>query len=194
MSIKSIKSGYKGISALAGNLPIGDFESIQTVVGTGSAVTLSFTSIPSTYKHLQIRYIGRMNGANTGYAGTLRFNSDTGSNYARHFLRGRNSTASAGNATSQTAIGFAAFPAANSTANIVAAGVIDVLDYSNSNKYTTIRGLAGIDQNQVFDDSSIIFNSGLWMDLSVITSIDIISDGAGREWTTQTQFALYGIR
>ena len=37
------------------------FESIATVSGTGSSGTITFSSIPATYKHLQIRYIGKTN-------------------------------------------------------------------------------------------------------------------------------------
>ena len=51
------------------------YESIQTVtVGSGGQSTISFTSIPSTYKHLQIRMLARATGAST--VGLIRFNSD----------------------------------------------------------------------------------------------------------------------
>jgi len=50
-------SAYGFTSAVVGP---GDYESIQTVtVGSTSQSSISFTSIPSTYKHLQIRYISR---------------------------------------------------------------------------------------------------------------------------------------
>lgn len=197
VSNSGIKTGVlKYDSMLAGNTAYDptDFDSIATVSGTGSATTLSFTNIPSTYKHLQIRYIGRMNGANTGFPGYIRFNSDTGSNYYWHFLRGRNSTASSGSSGgTATSITIAGFPAANSTANIMGAGVIDILDYANTNKNKVIRNLAGTDQNQIFDDSYIWLLSGSWNNTNAITSIDIISDGSGREWTSATRFALYGV-
>ena len=46
-------------SAISGNLfaPSGAYDSIATASGTGSSATISFTSIPSTYTHLQIRGI-----------------------------------------------------------------------------------------------------------------------------------------
>jgi hypothetical protein len=44
-------------SQISGHLfaPSGAYDSIATVSGTGSSGTISFTSIPSTYTHLQIR-------------------------------------------------------------------------------------------------------------------------------------------
>ena len=54
----------------------GDYQSIATTtVGAGGAASISFTSIPATYQHLQIRAIGR--SSNTVEDSLYRFNSDT---------------------------------------------------------------------------------------------------------------------
>ena len=43
-------------SQITGHLSTNSFESIQTVtVGSGGQSSISFSSIPSTYKHLQLR-------------------------------------------------------------------------------------------------------------------------------------------
>ena len=72
------------------------FESIATVtVGSGGSSSISFSSIPSTYKHLQVRCIARSSRTqNSGY-GVIRFNSDTGTNYSYHSLAGDGASASA---------------------------------------------------------------------------------------------------
>ena len=55
------------------------FESIATLNGDGSATTLTFSSIASTYKHLQIRAIVRNTGATANLVSyNIRFNGDTG--------------------------------------------------------------------------------------------------------------------
>jgi hypothetical protein len=65
LSASSVTGRTNYGSMLAGNpafeLPTGDFESIATVtVGGGGAAMWSFTSIPATYKHLQLeRYCQR---------------------------------------------------------------------------------------------------------------------------------------
>jgi len=50
-------------------------------VGSGGSATISFTSIPSTYKHLQIRGIARNTSGSGFNKMNIRFNSDSGSVY-----------------------------------------------------------------------------------------------------------------
>ena len=83
---------------LAGNAAYNpsSYESVATVtVGAGGSSSISFTSIPSTYKHLQLRISG-LAGAADAY---LYLNSDTtNSNYYMHSLYGNGSSAQAGSA------------------------------------------------------------------------------------------------
>ena len=82
---------------------VGDYESIQTVlVGSGGQATITFTSIPSTYKHLQIRMLSRTNRAFARDALKIRFNSDSTNNYAFHYVDGDGASATAGGLTSSS--------------------------------------------------------------------------------------------
>jgi hypothetical protein len=165
------------------------FDSIQTVtVGSGGQSSVSFTSIPSTYKHLQVRAIGRDDTAPSDARYT--FNSDTGSNYSFHLLVGNGSTAASYNATSQTFLRGA--PYCDTSTNVFGAGVTDILDYQNTNKYKTVRTLTGL-ENNTSTYSQIQFYSGLWMNTSAITSITITPSGGG-VWTQYSSFALYGVK
>ena len=84
-------------SSISGSKAVtNSYSSIATVTGNGSASTLSFTSIPSTYSHLQIRGICRDARAVTIDTAYATFNSDTGTNYADHWLQGNGTAASAG--------------------------------------------------------------------------------------------------
>ena len=75
------------------------YESIASITPTAGTINILFSSIPSTYKHLQLRCIVRGNWS--GGAGPytspaeITFNSDTGANYASHRLTGNGSTESA---------------------------------------------------------------------------------------------------
>jgi hypothetical protein len=169
--------------------PLTDFVSIATVsVGAGGSAAATFSAIPSTYKHLQIRAIGRNDGAPVDARYT--FNSDTGSNYSYHLLVGNGSTGASYSATSQTFLRGA--PYADQTASIFGAGVTDILDYTNTNKYKTVRTLTGMDNNTV-NYGQIQFYSGLWMNTAAITTITI-TPSAGTVWTQHSSFALYGIQ
>jgi hypothetical protein len=195
MTISSVKTGAIGDSLLAGNAAFipNDYESIATVtVGSGGASTISFTSIPSTYQHLQIRGIARTTASQDRESLKLTFNSDTGSNYARHSLWGSGSAASAFGEASTAFILLTDFAAATATASIFGSAVTDVLDYKNTNKYTTVRSLGGVDLNAavtVFDG----LNSGLWMNTAAVSSITL-TPFSGSNFVQYSSFALYGIK
>jgi hypothetical protein len=167
------------------------FESIATVtVGSGGAATVTFSSIPSTYQHLQVRYMPRISTADTAENTWLQFNGDTGSNYTYHFLDGNGSSASAGAGTSQTRILAGRAGAANSGSNIFGANVLDVLDYADTNKYKTARILGGIDRN---GNGNIRLDSGVWMNTAAVTSLTI-SPTTANNFVEYSSFALYGIK
>ena len=173
-------SGLLGVSGVA---VLGDYESIATtVVGSGGQTSVTFSSIPSTYKHLQIR--ATVNGS-TGMS--VRLNSDTGSNYTRHYLYADGVNVLAGGNTSQTS---SALGNSSGTTNIYAGNVLDILDYASSNKYKTMRCFGGKDFN---GSGTLTLTSGLWMSTSAITSITIFGETAV-DWQQHSHFALYGIK
>lgn len=195
LSISSLNRGpSKKRTVLAGNDPIlsGAYESIATVtVGAGGASSVSFTSIPSTYKHLQIRAIGRQNNAaNTGNP-KIEFNGDTNSNnYALHILYGDGATAAAYGTGAPTVSDVMITAGANIAANIFSAAIIDILDYSNTNKNKTVRSLTGADFN---GSGTIRLYSDLWMSTSAISSITLTPNSSA-SFVQYTHIALYGIR
>ena len=65
----------------------GAYESIATFTGNGTASSYTFSSIPQTYKSLQLRIFGSSSAAGTDFRHTsIRFNSDSGSNYVKHSI------------------------------------------------------------------------------------------------------------
>ena len=179
-------------------MPTASFESIATVtVGSGGSTSVSFTSIPSTYTHLQIRVLSQSSYvASADLDGiSMRFNSDTGSNYADHYLRGTGAAVSGVGNTSGTYIGMWQQPNTSYSTNPFSAGIIDILDYTNTNKYKTIRYLGGADTNNSGNEvGRIQFGSGLWMSTSAVTSITFQSGAFNRGFLQYSHFALYGIK
>ena len=196
VSLSSITQGFpKSRSFLDGNsayMP-SSYESISTVtVGAGGSSSISFTSIPSTYKHLQVRMLSRSTrGAATADA-WFQINSDTGSNYAHHDLSGNGSAASAGNSSGTTNIYYcftiANIPASTATSGIFGGQVLDILDYASTSKYKTTRMLGGFDAN---GSGSVYLSSGLWQSTSAINSLTFYTIS---NWAQYTQFALYGVK
>ena len=168
----------------------GDFDSIATTtVGSGGAADVTFSSIPSTYTHLQVRAIARSTAVQTSTNCYLRFNSDSGSNYSTHYLLGQGTSASAGAETSTAYIYTGALIAASSTASSFEGSVIDVLDYANTNKYKTVRTLAGWDAN---GSGFIALWSGSWRNTNAVTSITLLP--ATGNFAQYSHFALYGVK
>jgi hypothetical protein len=162
------------------------YESIQTyTVGSGGQATISFTSIPSTYKHLQLRSIN-LTGTSLNTI-NMTFNGSS-SSYTQHVLYGDGSgtpaAAGAGSA-SYTVIGL------NGTSTAPSAMIVDILDYTSTTKNKTVRSLTGFDAN---GSGYIQLRSGVWYATPVaINQIDITIAG-GSNFSQFSSFALYGIK
>jgi hypothetical protein len=167
----------------------GDFESIATVtVGSGGSSSISFTSIPSTYQHLQLRTLAKHSTALELDDSLVRFNSDSGSNYFLfHQLRGNGASATA--AAGSTSTSMYVLPVTGSSVSTFAGGVMDILDYDDANKYKTVRTLTGYDAN---GSGNIFLRSALWMNTAAVTSITITPPSG--TFIEYSSFALYGIK
>jgi len=181
--------GFTSVIAAAG-----DFDWIATGTTNTSSPSITFSSIPQTYKHLQIRGIGNASGNSADFGALgVRFNGDTGAYYTRHGLRS-NVGGSTYSIVSLTGTTFTSpsegvyLDSAGST--IMGTSVIDILDYTSTTKNKTSRGLSGI----VWTGSGgmVFFGSGLWRDTSAVTSLTLYQQNAN--WGTGTTFALYGLK
>jgi hypothetical protein len=177
-----------GILSAAGvGVAEGTYELIATAFGTGSSGVIDFTSIPQEYKHLQIRYAAK--NSSTATQMNITMNGVTSGVYMRHSLRGNGSNvASNASSTSQTAIQLIESMANSTTANAVCAGVIDVLDYTNTSKNTTIRAFYGMRD----DLTRIYLSSGLYNETTAVSSVTLTA--SANNFASLSRFSLYGIR
>jgi hypothetical protein len=164
-----------------------DYELIATAFGTGASATITFADIPQDYKHLQIRYMGRV--ASSGARLYLRMNGVSSSgNYKGHALFGSSTTVSSVNYAVSTAIDFqSGFDI--TTTNAFIGGVIDLLDYTSTSKNTTIRALYG----GVGNVNAIHLQSGVFLNTAAVTSLTI-TNNAAINITATSRFSLYGIK
>jgi hypothetical protein len=180
-----------GIMASQGAIARGtSFESIQTVtVGSGGQANIEFTSIPATYKHLQLRGIGRStNGDIGGDSVSVSFNGNT--TYRSHYLFGEG--AGGGQAGTDTIRNYITrVPGPGSLANTYSAFVCDILDYANTNKFKTGRSLFGFDVNG--SGGSVYLSSFLYQSTTAVSSLTLTIYG-GYTFAQYTQVALYGIK
>lgn len=159
------------------------FESIATVTVSGSSTTqVAFTSIPATYTHLQVRAIAKLGASSNGF--DFRVNNDSNNRYTIHSFMKEGSGRQAATNTSVDkgriyAIGeaFGGF-------------IIDFFDYANTNKFKTIRGWGGFDNNG--SNSYVSLNSTLYNQTTAISSIQLLVPSSVYE--QYSHFALYGIK
>ncbi len=184
----SILQGFpKYRSMLAGNSPYlpPSFESIATTTATGGT-TVTFSSIPSTYKHLQVRILA---SSTTDYVNiNLTANGST-TGYASHFVYGTGTTIAAANYSSATAIRLSSGGGNGLTTFGHNAFIIDILDYANTSTNKTFRMFQGSAYNTT--GGEIYFGSGLWTNTSAISSLTFTATG---NYANPSYFALYGIK
>lgn len=178
-------------SQISGHLwaPEGAYDALATATSNGSVTTITFSGIPSGYKHLQIRQIMRTDYAADDIGWSLRFNADTTSSYSTHRIYGNGSSVIADSSANVSYINCGYGTGSTVTSNVMGVSVVDILDYSNVNKYKTTRSLSGNDRN---GSGVIDFASGSWRNTAAITSVTILA-GAG-SFTSASTFALFGVK
>ena len=178
---------WDGISAVFDS----DYELItRTTVGAGGSSAITFTSIPNTYKHLQIRGIALGSAAASGSL-QCQINSDTSANYSRHELGGNGATVSIYAATGATSVNMYGYYDNPSNSGYPVAFIMDIPDYANTNKYKTVRVLSGMDKNAT-NYGEVFLKGSLWKSSSAVSSLSIFI--GGQNLAQYSSFGLYGIR
>ena len=176
-----------GVLAASGGGVASSFESIQTyTIGSGGSAAVTFSTIPATFAHLQIR-ITLATGNTAGGNFFMSYNSDTtAANYVRHYLIGDGSTV---NASGGDHPGAGTVVMYNPGGTYPSVAIIDQLDYANTNKYKTLRSLQGQDSN---GSGYVFYTSGLWMNTNAISNIKFAY--VSGNIPQYSSFALYGVK
>lgn len=177
----------KGYGMFAPPLVTGNFESIATATVSSATNSVTFSSIPSTFTHLQVRaFIIPAGEDNLG----IKLNGDTGNNYAGHQIQGTGSSATSYAVSSTTMYLNGLF---TGTSGYPFVAIYDFLDYTNTNKFKVVRGIAGCDGNAANTSYRVGLHSGLWRDTPAINSINFYTF-YGNFIGANSHFALYGIK
>jgi len=164
-----------------------DFQLISTQVLSANATSVTFSSIPQTFKHLQIRLTGRTDSAGSASDLCVTFNGTSGS-YAYHQLYSTGSSVgslgySSSNSGNKISSVFA-IAGGGATTGAFGTGVIDVLDYTQTTKNKTVKSFGGVTNN-------LVIGSGLWLNTSAVTSI-VFSLQSASNIVSGSRFSLYG--
>ena len=172
----------------------GAFDLLETTILTSSASSVTFSGLDaySDYKHLQIRALVKSYTGGTGREDLyIRFNSVGSSQYASHDIQGNGSAVREGASTNDTEIIIPdSVPrGSDGTSGNFSALVLDILDYSSTNKNTTLRGFGGMSG----DETRIGLYSGLFLYQDAITSMTFTIENS-ESFISSTRFSLYGVK
>jgi hypothetical protein len=157
----------------------------SSTVGSGGAATISFSSIPSTFTDLCVKFSARDNSSYIANNIALSFNGSTSSFSVRN-LYGNGSSALSGTSSNQA--GLAA--AANATSNTFSNSEFYIPNYAGStNKSYSADTVSENNATEAYD----WFNAGLWSNTAAITSITITA-GSSATFQNYSNFYLYGVK
>jgi hypothetical protein len=180
-------------SMLAGNAaysPVA-FESIATSTPSAGTTSITFSSIPSTYQHLQLRVVARRN-ADGALAASLRFNGDSGNNYMSHTSLNSGTTPSYDTFSSQPQMQGIYVQVGTRAANNYGSAIYDLLDYRNTSKLKTVVYWGGLAIYNSASEGRIEFGGGTWNNTAAITDIEVLF--RGDQLAALCRFELYGIK
>lgn len=164
----------------------------SVTVGAGSASSIDFTNIASTYTDLVIKLSLRSNNGGSNYDRMdMQFNGDTASNYKNMLVYGTGSgtpgTDNGGGLTSTIRFFYTNGDA--STSNTFSNAEIYIPNYASSNQKSV--SLDSVSENNATAAIAGL-NAGLWTGTSAITSIKIFCPSSTlKQYTTAY---LYGIK
>jgi hypothetical protein len=166
---------------------------ISSNVLSSSAASVTFSSIPSTYTDLVLRFSARVDGAVGNSNGKLQFNGDTSTaNYSYTFLQGNGSAASSSNNPTGV-IGYIQISryadGASATANTFSNVELYIPSYTASQK-KPIYYYAAQEDNTT---TAYLFSlAGLYQSNSAISSLTITD--SSYNLIAGSSFYLYGIK
>jgi hypothetical protein len=155
----------------------------SSTVGSGGAADVTFSSIPSTYTDLLVKYSARTSNAANGGNVSVEFNGSTAS-FTGRYIAGTGSTVVSGTLTNY----FGYSNAATSTSNIFSNTEVYIPNYAGSNNKSF--SIDTVYENNASAANSIL-NAGLWSNTDAITSIKLIGQSAFDQYSS---FYLYGIK
>ncbi len=175
------------------------YEAIGTIITETDVSSVEFTSIPSTYEHLEL--ITSMSCEGTGYYesifvqyGTGGGAADSGTNYANGQIWSYYSSIGAGNSASNAGAyqGFATEVSSRPTLRF-GTGRSIILDYANANKNcTSFHDMGGAYYNTTSNYTEISTN--VWDNTGAVDRIKLIPYTGSIDFLRGSTFSLYGIK
>jgi hypothetical protein len=156
-------------------MPTPTYTALATVTLGSTATSVTFSSIPATYRDLVLVYTGTTSG---GEEVRLRYNGDSGSNYSFVQMNGNGSSATSSAETTTFAHGGVIY---TTQGNLI----VEIMDYSATDKHKT-----GITRSTAPANTAAVF-AHRWANTAAITSVQISIPAS--VFNIGFTFSLYGV-
>ena len=181
-----------GIVASSKLTASGSFDFIATATASGSSSTITFSSIPQTYKHLQLRYAGK-NNRDANQAGWLNLKiNGSDPNYLQAVYSYNASAPEQLNVTNPSVNNGYTLAATGTQASALnfGAGLVNILDYTSTSKIKTFRHMSGaLSGSQVV----CLIGTNTLNSTSAVTSLVVIGVDSANIGAN-SRFSLYGLK
>jgi hypothetical protein len=155
----------------------------SSTVGSGGASSIDFTSIPSTYTDLCLKFSNRSSATNIGDSMQIAFNGST-ANITTRYIEGTGAAAASGSSISFNG----AYQSNGATANTFGNWEIYIPNYAGSaNKSYSIDNV--IENNATTAYADLV--AGLWSQTAAINRITLSAPSFN--WLQYTAAYLYGV-
>ena len=159
-------------------MPTPTYTALATVTLGSSASSVTFSSIPATYRDLILVANGTIGLSSDNVI--LRFNSDSGSNYSNVVMVGFGTSSVESAASTTTSIVRA------TAGNIQSTNIWNIMDYSATDKHKTVLSRSGTNSS-----TSVSAAAERWANTAAITSIYVAA--LSTTLSAGHTFSLYGV-
>lgn len=170
----------------------GAYDLLETVtLANNTVLSLQGVDAYSGYKHLQIRYTANSYGLGGGFDYHFMYlNNVSGlvTGYSHQIEADGSTIVGGGTTTGDTGLWLNKLSKRGTSSQQRTAGIIDLLDFSNPNKKTTLRSITGFSNGGV---SNIALQSAHFNQTDAINRIDI---ECYSNFASGSRFSIYGIK
>ena len=161
-------------------MPTPTYVSLATITLASATTSLSFSSIPATYRDLVLVYNGSK--ADTVYGHLLvRANADSALNYPRVVM------GSQGSAYSNSSTALAGMQIGDMNGQRQIMSILQIMDYSATDKHKTFL----VRESEAAEE--VVAIAGRWTNTAAITSLTILWSQSADNMSIGSTISLYGI-
>jgi hypothetical protein len=169
----------------------GSMSLISSQLLSGSATTITFSSIPDTYNHLKIVAVGRGTSAATSIETRLKFNNDAGGNYDYVYSTFKSvDTLACANTISGSYIKISEFSAGTAPAATETGFEATIPNYAGTVFQKSVNSIGAKRLAATTGNVYSILCSGFWKSTDAINRIDLTASAGA--FAIASMFTLYG--